>query len=76
MRDVQLFLDTFYKKSSTYKVGLNQLKNMYQHYCGEYYTDKEFSQIMEALGYKIKDNCYKLRENKKEIWHSGKLFEN
>ena len=76
MTDVQVFLDTFYNSSKTYKVGLNQLKNMYQHYSGDYYTDKEFSQIMEILGYKIKNNCYQLRENKKAIWQSGQLFKN
>lgn len=76
MTDVQQFLDTFYKESTSYKVGLNQMKNMYQRYNGTYYTDAEFEKLMDTLGYKLKNECYKLSENKKSIWGKKGLMAN
>lgn len=73
--DILSFLGVFYKHSNTYIVGSNQLKNMYQRYNNEYYTDEEFENIMNTLGFKMnKNNCYKLRENKKAIWGTGGLI--
>ena len=73
--DVLAFVGNFYKHSKTYQVGLNALKNMYQRYSKIFYTDDEFANIMDELGFKLnKNNCYKLRENKKMIWGKGGLI--
>lgn len=73
--EVIAFIGSFYKHSKTYRVGLNQLKNMYQRYSGVFYTDDEFAKIMDELNFKLnKNNCYKLRENKKAIWGKGGLL--
>ena len=73
--DILAFLGSFYKHSKTYRVGTNQVKNMYQRYSGVYYSDFDFDVCMDALGFKKnKNGCYKLRENKKMIWGKGGLL--
>jgi len=73
--DILAFLGMFYKHSKTYRVGLNQLKNNYQRYNNTYYTDFDFAECMNALGFKKnKNDCYKIRENKKAIWGKGGLM--
>ena len=67
-------------KLSKRRVGeyIGNIDALSQRVCEELFARYDFTgKTLDAalrLGFKIKDDCYKLRENKKAIWKSGQLI--